>query len=326
MVNREHVLKQLTRINFNYKGWGRSEVSELPKIIIPSEEIFECVNGYYEGGFAMLVATNFRVLLVDKKPLNYLTVEDMRFDMISQIDYNTRLIGADINISSGGKNLHFVSYNQARLRKLIGHVQHEMADAKRKQNTQQEGQNQRLEQINKQLQAYLIAQQQYQNQISQNLLNQQQANTNNIPVPPKPSHELADYLYAQSLLEKHRQNTGNHFDDVEQTGNFTIANQPNLENNEDNPTLTSINDLDKNDIYEAGKREVFSRSTKNLTSQARDIIKTQTGNSFQKINDQFSIVINPFQVAISKLPELLRNKRLGISFDASNPLPFSFRG
>ncbi|HSX47612.1 MAG TPA: PH domain-containing protein, partial [Patescibacteria group bacterium] len=91
-----------------------------------------------------------RVLLVDKKPLNYLTVEDMRFDMISEMDYSHRLLGATISISSGDKNLRFRSYNQARLRKLIGHVQHCMAESKKRIDTHQEGQVQHLEQINKQ--------------------------------------------------------------------------------------------------------------------------------------------------------------------------------
>ena len=127
------------------------------------------VNGIYEGGFALLVATDVRVLLIDKKPLNYLTVEDLRFDMINEMDYNHRLLGAAISIATGNKNLKFRSYNQPRLRKLIGHVQHSMADIKRQQNTHQEGQNQHLEQINQQLQSYLMAQQQQQLQLQQQL-------------------------------------------------------------------------------------------------------------------------------------------------------------
>ena len=101
MVTMEAVEQQLKKIHFNYFGWGRTEVRELPNIILPDETIFECANGLYEGGFALLVATNFRLLLVDKKPMNYLTVEDLRFDMINEIDYSHRLLGARISISTG---------------------------------------------------------------------------------------------------------------------------------------------------------------------------------------------------------------------------------
>src|SRR5258708_3529959 len=128
MVSQESIQAQLKSIGFNQHGWGRTEVNELHHIIIEGEEIYECVNGIYEGGFALLVATDVRLLLVDKKPFNYLTVEDLRFDMINEIDYNHRLLGAYISITSGDKNLKFRSYNQPRLRKLIGHVQHCMAE------------------------------------------------------------------------------------------------------------------------------------------------------------------------------------------------------
>src|ERR1017187_2879610 len=133
MISAASVQQQLKKLKFKHNGWGRGEVNELEHILVADEEIYECVNGVYEGGFAMLLATDVRVLLVDKKPLNYLTVEDLRFDMINEIDYNHRLIGAYIKISAGNKNLKFPSLNQPRLRKLIGHVQLCMAEAKKKQ-------------------------------------------------------------------------------------------------------------------------------------------------------------------------------------------------
>ncbi|MDB5165002.1 MAG: hypothetical protein JWL89_628 [Candidatus Saccharibacteria bacterium] len=213
MVTKHEVEQQLKKLKFNHHGWGRSEVNELHNIILPDEEISEVVNGMYEGGFALLVASNIRVLLIDKKPMNYLTVEDLRFDMINEIDYSHRLIGARISISTGSKNLRFTSYNQPRLRKLITHVQHCMADTKQKQSQHEEGQNQHLEQINQQLQAYLIAQHQQQQQMQQKLEEQlkqtaaaddARRNDVQIPEPVKPSPELSDFLYAQSLLAQHK--------------------------------------------------------------------------------------------------------------------------
>ncbi len=162
MVTQQSVEEQLKKIGFNHYGWGRTEIRELPNILLADEEIYECVNGLYEGGFALLVATNIRVLLIDKKPLNYLTVEDLRFDMINELDYSHRLMGARISISAGSKNLKFTSYNQPRLRKLIGHVQHCMAENKKQAADHQEDQRLHLEQINQQLQTYLLAQHQQQ--------------------------------------------------------------------------------------------------------------------------------------------------------------------
>lgn len=87
------------------------------------EVIAECVNGEYGNGFAMLVATNHRILLVDKKPLLYLTVEDYRYEMITEFNYNHRLMDAAINIYTANKTLSFSSWSQHRLRRLLEYAQ-----------------------------------------------------------------------------------------------------------------------------------------------------------------------------------------------------------
>jgi hypothetical protein len=195
MVSAESVKEQLERIDFKQFGWGKAEVRELPSILLPDEQIYECVHGSYEGGFALLVATDVRLLLIDKKILNSLTVEDLRFDMINEIDYSHRLMGAYISISTGSKNLKFRSYNQPRLRKLIGHVQHCMAEAKKKQSSHQEGQNQHLEQINQQLQAYLLAQHQHQEELQRHLISQQQAH---IQSQARTQTQIQDHISQQA--------------------------------------------------------------------------------------------------------------------------------
>lgn len=205
MVSEKSIQQQLKRIGFKSHGWGRGEINELPHIILPKEEIYEMVNGIYEGGFALLIATDVRVLLIDKKPLNFLTVEDLRFEMINELDYSHRLFGAEISITSGNKILRFRSYNQPRLRKLISHVQHCMAEAKKQQSTHQVDQKHHLQQINEQLQTYLLAQHNYQQQLAE--LHQAQRAGQRLPEPEpvKPPQELADYLFAQSLLKQHEE-------------------------------------------------------------------------------------------------------------------------
>jgi len=298
MVTRKVVLDQLEKINFKYDGWGRSEVSELPHIILPDEEIYECVNGFYDGGFALFVATNIRVLLIDKKPLKYLSVEDMRFDMISEMDYNHRLLGADISISSGGKNLHFRSYNKAKLRKLIGHVQHCMAESKKKQDVHQEGQIQHLEQINKQLQSFLIAQQQYQDDLSK--AKEKSLEVDKLPVPPKPSHELSDFLYAQSLLAQHR----NQVMESNATTAVTVPSykvKPSVSSvlTDDVPTIATSSDDQMQEMYESAMKEVY-------TKRATDTPLTTDKNV---VFQQETHEINPIMIAYSKLPFVLRSRK-----------------
>ncbi len=163
MISKTKLDLQLKNIQCNSKGWGKSEIRELVNVLMPDEELDECVNGMYEAGFALLVATGDRLLLLDKKPLNYLVVEDLRFDMINEFDYGHRLIGAEIHVSTGMKTLHFRTWNQTRLRRLYGFVQYRMTEVKRTQQSHQAAQKANLEQMNQQLQLYL-AMNQYQQQ------------------------------------------------------------------------------------------------------------------------------------------------------------------
>lgn len=299
MVNRQEITKQLKEIGFNHVGWGRSEVSELPNIILPGEQIYECVNGAYEGGFALLIATDIRVLLVDKKPLSFLTVEDMRFDMINEMDYNHRLFGAEISISSGGKNLRFRSYNKLKLRKLIGHVQHSIAESKKKQSTHQDDQVSHLEQINKQLQAYLIAQSQYQMQL-QNTMKGGNDNNAVIPAPPKPSHELADYLYAKSLIEEYSQTHNVDLEAETDQPQPSLSQPISVTDVTSNSTAGMSSENEQQDIYNEGMQEVFGKAVRNVNA-------SPSPQSNQSSDIAFNV--NPTRIAFSKLPMASRHRK-----------------
>lgn len=275
MISKQSVKEQLKSLGFNYGGWGRTEVGELPSILLPDEEIYELVNGFYEGGFALLVATDVRVLLIDKKPLNYLTVEDLRFDMINEMDYSHRLLGAHISIATGNKTLKFTSINQPRLRKLIGHVQRCMADVKKQQSSHAEDQKTHLAQINQQLQAYLVAQHQHQLQL-QRIQQSQQAGfaAPPPPEPVKPSPELSDFLFAQSLLAQYQAQT-----------NTALPVSPVTPQ----PTSSQMNEL-----YAEGMREIFGKRDQAATVPAASPLE-----------------INPVSVVYSKLPMALRNRKFG---------------
>jgi len=300
MVDAKSVHTQLKRIKFDIRGWGRAEINELPHILSPDEKIYECVNGIYEGGFALLVATNVRVLLIDKKPLNFLTVEDLRFDMINQIDYNHRLMGASITISTGYKTLKFTSYNKPRLRKLINHVQDRMSEIKKEENDHQENQKQHLAAINQQLQAYLLAQHQQFMQLQQQQVQSQSQQFQ----PVKPSPELSDYLFAQSLLQqfggKQKQEEAK---PEEQQPEQLLS----MAKADEIPPTTSDDDL-----RDEGYREIFGKQVQQ--SQPADTSGYQQQSV--KASDQIPLAtknleVNPLSVAYSKLPMMLRNRKFG---------------
>jgi hypothetical protein len=122
MVSLAQVEEQLKHVGCNFKFWGRAEIRELSNVLMPEEIIAQATNGTYEGGFAMLVVTNYRVLLIDRKPM-LLTIEDIRYDMISEVDYHNRLMGATVRIFTPMRNMVFNSWSNLRLRKCLNYIQ-----------------------------------------------------------------------------------------------------------------------------------------------------------------------------------------------------------
>lgn len=122
MISLKNVEEQLKEVGCNFKMWGRGEIRELGNVLMPEEVIAQAVNGTYEGGFAMLCVTNYRVLLIDRKPM-LLTIEDIRYDMMAEVDYHNRLLGATIRVFTPMKNLVFTSWSTPRLRKSVNYIQ-----------------------------------------------------------------------------------------------------------------------------------------------------------------------------------------------------------
>ncbi len=122
MVTHQEIERQLKAIGASFTWWGRGEAKELEHIIEPGETIIYCINGRYEGGFAMLCVTDQRAILIDKKPF-YLTLEDIRYDMISEVDFDGRLVDSTITICTLSKQLRFTSFKGAALRKATAYLQ-----------------------------------------------------------------------------------------------------------------------------------------------------------------------------------------------------------
>ena len=122
MIHKNEVDKQLANLGINFKFFGRPVLRELHKILNPGEQLKHVVNGFYQGGMALLVTTNRRLLLVDKKPL-FLNLEDIRYEMISELDFVSKLMDGTLNLFMSNKKLSFKSYNISKLRELCQFTQ-----------------------------------------------------------------------------------------------------------------------------------------------------------------------------------------------------------
>jgi Bacterial PH domain/Short C-terminal domain len=97
------VRDQVDHLDGGSKFLGRKEIKELPSILWEDEHIERLIQGTYSGGNGLLVATNKRLVFVDKG-MTKLKVEDFPYDKISSIQYKTgMLLGEIVIFSSGNK-------------------------------------------------------------------------------------------------------------------------------------------------------------------------------------------------------------------------------
>ena len=105
---------------------GRKEIKELPSILWEDENIERLVQGFYNGGLGILVATNKRLIFVDKGLVYGLKVEDFPYDKITSIQYKTGLLMGEITIFASGNKADisniekkqtrtFAEYTRARI-------------------------------------------------------------------------------------------------------------------------------------------------------------------------------------------------------------------
>lgn len=129
MIAKQVIDRQLRDIGVAPRFFGRAELRELSHILFEGEIIRHLIVGHYEGGWATLCATDRRVLLVDKKPF-YLTIEDIRYDMVSDVQYNYRLLNGSICLGTVHKTIRFIGYNHEKLRALTNYVQEQVMHAR----------------------------------------------------------------------------------------------------------------------------------------------------------------------------------------------------
>ncbi|MFO0920832.1 MAG: PH domain-containing protein [Candidatus Saccharimonadales bacterium] len=130
MVDPKIIKVQLAAINADLPFWVNAEVRELSRLIVPSEIIRHVLNGRYQGGSAILCATDLRLLIVDKKPM-FLAVEDVRYDMIAEVNFTHQLLEASIHLAAFNKDFSFTSYRKRQLHDVTEFIQHKLSDVRR---------------------------------------------------------------------------------------------------------------------------------------------------------------------------------------------------
>lgn len=128
MVHISIIEARLSRLGVKLSRWFQAEIKELQHILFEHEQIVSIVPGRYFAGYALLIATDQRLLLIDKRTF-FLTVDDIRYDMISETDFSSRLMDSTLQIFTLNKQHRFTSFKyKKQLRELTTYVQRRVMD------------------------------------------------------------------------------------------------------------------------------------------------------------------------------------------------------
>jgi len=123
MSTLEEIIAEIKNVDTIEKNTHKKrEVSELPNILWENEHIEKISSGRYEGGFGIAVATNQRLLFIDKGMTGSLKVEDFSYDKINSIQFKTGMVMGEVEIYSSGNKAKIDNILKQSVRDFAEHI------------------------------------------------------------------------------------------------------------------------------------------------------------------------------------------------------------
>lgn len=98
------------------------EARHLPSVIHANEHIGGMVYGHHEDGMAMLVATDKRIIFIDKKPL-FVNEDEITYDVVSGVRFSHAGFGSTVALHTRAKDYTFKTLNQICARGFVEYIE-----------------------------------------------------------------------------------------------------------------------------------------------------------------------------------------------------------
>ena len=121
MKNRVWLRSLLKQAGVSRYLLSRKEQKILLQFIKENEIIEGCTKGYYAGGRGLLIATNFRLLLLDSR-LTSLYSRVVGYERLSDIKFTGRMLDSILKLRIDDKHIVFKSHNRNDLGRLSSYL------------------------------------------------------------------------------------------------------------------------------------------------------------------------------------------------------------
>lgn len=118
----KRVKRELLDAGATLYGLLKSETRVLPKLLHPAEHVEAVIYGQHNSNSAMLVATDERIIYVDKKPIA-LMLDEVSYEVVSGIELDIHLFFASLILHTPVKNYNFRFVNMQCAEKFARHIE-----------------------------------------------------------------------------------------------------------------------------------------------------------------------------------------------------------
>lgn len=106
----QQVQMQLRKLGVSSYALIHKECRYLPTLLHQNEEIGGVLYGHYRGGFAMLVATDRRIIFLDNKPM-FVNEDEISYNVVSGVSHNQVGFAATVTLHTRIKDYSLRTYN-----------------------------------------------------------------------------------------------------------------------------------------------------------------------------------------------------------------------
>lgn len=121
-AHRQRMHDQLVQCHVSRFAMHMPEIKYLPRIIHDNENIGGIVAGYCDGTPILLVATDHRVIYLDKKPL-YFDEKEYSYDVVSGVEVRRAGIGARVTLYTRIDTVSLFTFNAGAYTQFVGYIE-----------------------------------------------------------------------------------------------------------------------------------------------------------------------------------------------------------
>lgn len=149
----ERIRKELIEAGLSPIAMKKAEARYLPHVIHLDEEIGGAVSGWHENGSAMLIATDRRVIFLDKKPI-YTTKDEITYDVVAGVRLDVGGISTVLTLHTRIREYKLKFVNPGCAKRFIRYIENQQLEVAggRRERTKVSTQNNEV--LNKPIEAF----------------------------------------------------------------------------------------------------------------------------------------------------------------------------